>query len=189
MHAHPFVLESIREDIFNDRIWPDFVRLSNPDSPYLRMEELAPEKTVEAEGMRITHVIVDHVVRPFGLGVEDGRSTVVFGGDSGPTSRLWEVARRSPNLEAVYLECTFPDSMSELAEVSAHLTPATFREEVGKLPKSTRVFAVHIKPRYRDEVVEELTALELPNLVIGRSGEEYAFGEREPRAEARRVTG
>ena len=178
VYGHPAVLQSVKKDIFNDRIWPDFVRLSRPESPYLRMQPLADEKPVEVAGLRITPVPVEHVVPTYAFVVEDGRTSVIFGGDSGPTTRIWELARKDPRLSAVFLECTFPDSMRELADVSAHLTPTTFALEVAKLPAAVQIFAIHIKPRYRTEVLAELARLDLPNLIVGKSGEEYSFGEQ-----------
>jgi ribonuclease BN (tRNA processing enzyme) len=178
VYGHPAVLASVREDIFNDRVWPDFVRLSRPESPYLRLQALADEVPVEVAGLRLTPVPVEHVVPTYGFIVENGSTAVVFGGDSGPTTRLWELARANPRLTAAFVECTFPDSMHELADVSAHMTPATFAREVKKLPASVQIVAIHIKPRYRSEVLAELTRLALSNLTIGKSGTEYSFGEQ-----------
>lgn len=178
VYGHPLVLESVRADIFNDRIWPDFVRLSRPESPYLRLQPLADEVSVEVAGLRITPVPVDHVVPTYAFVVENGTTSVIFGGDSGPTTRIWELARADPCLSAVFMECTFPNSMSELALVSAHMTPASFALEVAKLPASAQILAIHIKPRYRSEVLAELARLDLPNVAVGKSGVEYSFGEQ-----------
>ena len=93
----------------------------------------------------------------------------------GPTTRIWDLAGKRRNLKAVFLECTFPDHMSELAEISAHLTPSTFQHEVAKLPAGVTVYAVHIKPRYREEVIAGLRQLGIPNVEIGVSGKEYSF--------------
>ncbi|HEU0006253.1 MAG TPA: 3',5'-cyclic-nucleotide phosphodiesterase, partial [Terriglobia bacterium] len=69
----------------------------------------------------------------------------------------------------------FPNSMKRLAETSRHLTPEMFGREVAKMPAAVRVVAVHIKVRYREEVIRELSALGLPNLEIGVCGKEYDF--------------
>ena len=65
--------------------------------------------------------------------------------------------------------------MKSLAEASCHLTPEMFRQEVGKMPSGIQVFAMHIKVRYRQEVIRELNALGLPNLEIGVCEKEYDF--------------
>ena len=50
-----------------------------------------------------------------------------------------------------------------------------FRHEVAKMPSGIRVVAMHIKLRYREEVIRELNALGLPNLEIGVFEKEYDF--------------
>lgn len=63
--------------------------------------------------------------------------------------------------------------MKRLAEVSLHLTPSMFCREVAKMPSGVQVLAVHIKVRYRDEVVRESSALGLPNQQVGECEREY----------------
>src|SRR5437870_9811391 len=62
IHGSAAVLESLRKDIFNDRVWPDFVGLSTPQDPFLKLGLLETEKTIELEGLRITPIPVTHVV-------------------------------------------------------------------------------------------------------------------------------
>lgn len=168
-------LEAVQSHIFNDVMWPDFVALSKNMPPFLDLFALQPEVPVEADGLRVTPVPVDHLVPTFGYVVSDAQSAVIFGGDSGPTKRLWEVAHRTPGLRAVFLEACFPNSMTRLAEESLHMTPEMFSSEVAKMPAGVKVVAVHIKVRYREEVIHELDALRLPNLEIGECEKEYKF--------------
>jgi len=168
-------LDSVQKHIFNDVIWPDFVALSRDLHPFLSLCPLQAEVAVEADGLRITPVPVDHVVPTFAYVVSDGGSAVIFGGDSGPTKRLWEVAHQTRDLRAVFLEACFPNSLTRLAKVSLHMTPEMFSREVAKMPARVKVIAVHIKVRYREEVLRELRALQLPNLEIGECDKEYTL--------------
>jgi len=175
VHGSAPVLDSLRRDLFNGRVWPDFFHLSTQMPPYLKARELAVERPVELEGLRVTPIAVDHVVPTTGFLVQDGRSSVLFSSDTGPTERLWEVAAAVPDLKAVFLEVTFPDAMAELATISKHLTPATFGREVAKLPRPVAWVAVHVHPRYRGKVTKEMKALRLPGLEMGRFGVPYEF--------------
>jgi ribonuclease BN (tRNA processing enzyme) len=168
-------LDAVQKHIFNNIIWPDFVSLSQRMPPFLEVRLLHDEQPVEADGLRVTPVRVNHVVPTFGYIVSDGATAVIFGADSGPTDRLWEVAHRTPNLRAVFLEACFPNSLLALAEASLHMTPHMFRREVYKMPSGIKIVAVHIKVRYREHVVRELQSLGLPNLEIGECEKEYAF--------------
>ena len=166
-------LRAVQKHIFNDVMWPDFIALSANMPPFLRMSPLEVEVPIEVAGLRVTPVRVDHLVPTFAYVVNDGHSSVIFGGDSGPTERIWEVARSTPNLRAVFLEACFPNSLSDLAKASLHLTPNMFAGEVAKIPTGVRIIAVHIKVRYREQVIRELEALNLPSLEIGQCEKDY----------------
>jgi ribonuclease BN (tRNA processing enzyme) len=178
VYGSPETLDSVQRHIFNDVVWPDFVALSKKMHPFLCLCPLQAEVPVEADGLRITPVRVNHVVPTFGYVVSDAESAVIIAGDSGPTDRLWEVAHQTDGLWAVFLEACFPNSMKSLAEVSLHLTPEMFCREVAKMPSGIRVVAVHIKVRYREQVIRELCALRLPNLEIGECEKEYELQGR-----------
>lgn len=168
-------LHAVQKHIFNDVIWPDFVALSRNMPPFLRLCPIQPEQTIEAAGLTLTPVPVHHVVPTFGYVVSDGRNAVIFGADSGPTERIWEVARQTPNLRAVFLEACFPNSLGGLAKASLHLTADMFAGEVAKMPPGVKVIAIHIKVRYREQVIRELELLGLPNLDIGECEKDYEF--------------
>jgi hypothetical protein len=50
-----------------------------------------------------------------------------------------------------------------------------FGREAAKLPPGVRVIAVHLKVRYRDQILSELEELGLPLLEIGECEREYVF--------------
>jgi ribonuclease BN (tRNA processing enzyme) len=176
VHGSEPVLHCLRQDVFNNRVWPDFLRLSSPATPFLKLLPLTPGVPVDVEGLRITPIPVNHAVPTFGFLVEGPDAAVLIPGDTGPTEEIWQRANAVEKLKAVFLETTFPDEMAALADVSGHLTPATFRQELNKLNRPVPVIVIHIKPRYRAAVMRELAALNLPNLAIGESGRAYAFG-------------
>lgn len=171
------LLDALQTHMFNEIIWPDFFHLLADGHPFCRTQVLEAEKTVTIEGLRITPVEVDHPVPTQAYFVDDGRDCVLFAADSGPTERVWEIARATPNLRAVFIEASFPNSLQGLADASLHLTPRTFAAEAAKLPMGLRIIAVHLKPRYRREVVDELEACGIEGLEIGQSGKLYEFGE------------
>jgi ribonuclease BN (tRNA processing enzyme) len=170
--AHRQTLDALQSHLFNGEIWPDFFRLM-PERPFVRLQEVIPEQPFAIGNLRFLPVEVPHTVKALGYIVTDGASTAIFGGDSGPTERLWELAASSPAPRIVLLESAFPNSMVELARVAQHLTPADFAREVAKLPPVEKIVAIHLKPRFRDVIIRELQALSLPNLVIGECGRTY----------------
>lgn len=175
IYGSPETLATVRRCIFNDEVWPDFVALSERMPPFLRLHPLQSEEPVEADGLTITPVPVDHLIPTFAYVVRGDRSAVIFAGDSGPTTRLWEVAHQVPGLRAVFLEASFPNRMTSVAEASLHLTPGMIRNEVAKMPAGVRVIAVHLKVRYREEIRRELDELGLPQIEVGECERESVF--------------
>jgi len=175
LYAHSDVLQTLSTDVFNDRVWVDYGRLGSDDNPFVRLVALEAETEVHVGDLRITPVQVHHVVTTFGYIVEDESSAVVFGADSGPTNKIWEIARGFSHLKAAFIEATFPQELQELALRMGHLTPDLLRMEVAKLPENVSIIATHIKPKYREKVLEELKSLEMRQLDIGTSGKEYVF--------------
>jgi ribonuclease BN (tRNA processing enzyme) len=175
IYGSPATLSDIQDHVFNNKLWPDFIAISETMPPFLLTCPLEAEVPVHVEGLTITPIPVNHVIPTFGFLVTDGNCAVIFGGDSGPTERLWQIARQTPKLRAVFLEACFPNSMAKLAEVSLHMTPEMFGREVAKLPPGVLVVAVHIKVRYREQVIQELYDLRLPSLEIGECEKEYCI--------------
>jgi ribonuclease BN (tRNA processing enzyme) len=173
VYGHPDSLADLRKHVFNDVVWPDFVRLSTPSLPLLRLCAIEPETPVHVNGITITPVLVNHIVVTYGFVVTDGVSTVAFGGDSGPTDRIWQVLGTSPAPRSVFLEACFPNAMQQLARDAGHLTPELVAGEFAKMPEIEALFAIHIKARFYEETVQELLQLNLPNLVIGKPGSDY----------------
>jgi ribonuclease BN (tRNA processing enzyme) len=175
VYGSPETLDGVQRHIFNDVMWPDFVALSRNMPPFLHLQPIEAEVPVEADGLTIIPVRVNHVVPTFAYVVSDGKSAVIFGADSGPTDRIWEVAHQTIGLRAVFMEACFPDALTGLAEASLHLTSGMFSREVAKMPSGIKIVAVHIKVRYREQVIRELHALQLPDLEIGECERQYDF--------------
>jgi cAMP phosphodiesterase len=175
VHASNEVLDCLRRHFFNDRVWADLIRLGKPDAPFLQFSPLQAHQPLEVAGLRITPVPVDHTVPTFGFIVEDRDAAVAFSSDTGPTQEIWRRANQAPNLKAVFLEVSFPNSMKQLAELTRHLTPELFAAELGKLDRAVPAIAVHLKARYRAQIINELSALGLPQIQTAQSGVPYTF--------------
>ncbi len=177
IYAAPEVLRSLREHVFNDAIWPDFRRITLADgsAPGLRYQEIAPPTPFHVGELRLTPVWTNHTVPTVGLAVEDAEGAVIITSDTYHTDEIWAVANRLAGLRAVFVDVSYPNEMEALARDSKHLTPAGLDVELRKLRDSVPVFAVHLKPQFRDRTVEQLAALGRPNVGVGEIGREYRF--------------
>jgi ribonuclease BN (tRNA processing enzyme) len=170
VYATEPVLEVLRTDVLNDRLFPDFVRLSRAGPPLVRLEPITPGVPVRVAGLTVTAVAVDHVVPTVAYLIDDGTAALAFVTDTAPTDAVWEAANRCPRLAAVFLELTFPAAQAWLADVAKHLTPAQFATELRKLKPAVPVYAVHLKARYREQLLAELAALSLPRVSVLEPG-------------------
>lgn len=176
VHGSEAVLDCLRRDLFNDRLWPNFIQLSETAKrPFLRLAQITEQRAISVCGLSILPVTVNHVVPTHGFIVDDGTAAIVIASDTAPTELVWQLANQQPRLRAVFLEASFPERMSALAAISKHLTPRQFAAEARKLKREVRFIAVHIKAAHRDLVVAELAAQGLSNIEVGISGREYQF--------------
>lgn len=175
IHGSTATLETLQRDMFNDRLWPDFIALSKEGRAFLRLAPLEPGQTIELEGLRFTAVPLEHPVPTIGFLIEDRGGAIAIISDTGPSEAVWQQINARPQLGAIFVETAFPDEMSWLATVAGHLTPAKLAVELAKLNHSVQVIAIHLKPRYRGQVIAELEALHLPDLQIGQFDQDYLF--------------
>jgi ribonuclease BN (tRNA processing enzyme) len=164
------VLGAVRRHLFNNDTWPDFSRSPNQLYPSVRFEVIEPERPFmisDSTGgdLEVTAIPVSHIVPTTGLLLRRGATSILFTSDTGPTDRIWEVANATPDLAAVITECSFPNRLQAVADVSLHLTPNTLACELAKLTAGVPVFLYHFKPPYVDELRAELAATELPHPV------------------------
>lgn len=179
IYGSPQTLDALHRQLFNGDIWPDFLAMSTPENTFMAFAPAEPEQPFDVTGLTVTPVAVDHGVPAYGYIVQDETSAVVFGGDSAPTARIWEVANGlDVPVAAVVMEASFPNAMAWLAEASFHLTPAMFNDEMDKLHASdtAQFFAVHLKPRYQEGVAAELSELGRPNLQVMEMNCSYTVG-------------
>ena len=170
IYATSLVLRTVRRHLFNNDTWPDFTRIPNQLYPSVRFEDIEPERPLVISGLRdgdleVTAIPVNHIVPTVGLLLRQHGRSVLFTSDTGPTDRIWEVANSTDDLVAVITECSFPNRLQNVADVSLHLTPATLAVELAKLTRHAKVLLYHYKPPYVDELRAEIAATELPHRV------------------------
>lgn len=175
LYASETVLDCLRRDVFNGRVWPNFLEMSHEGRRFVNVQAIAHGQAVDVEGLRVTPIAVDHVVPTLGFVLEDSTSAVVIASDTAATTEIWQRAERCANLKAVFLEATLPDELASLAGATKHLTPAGFVGEMRKVSRKATFFAVHLSARNREQVIAELRASGLPNLEIAEFGKAYQF--------------
>ena len=176
VYATVEVIALLERDVFNWNVYPRFSELKNDFGPVMEYVPIPEGKEFRLAHLTVTALPVNHIVPTVGLIVSDGKSTVAFSSDTAETEEFWEAVNKIPRIDALLIEASFPNSMAQLAEVSRHLTPASLNLELNKLHHNgLDILAVHLKPAYRNLIVEELDALKLPNLDVMEPGKTYSW--------------
>lgn len=169
----PGIIGALKEHLFNGVIWPDFTSIPSLEHPVMAFEPLEPEVTHSLEDFSVTAVSVSHSVETVGFIIEFDGGAVIFAGDTGPTERLWEVAREHDDLKAIFIETSFHDHFKNLAALSGHLTPSCLDRELEKLgDRAPDIYLFHMKPMLDLEPIEEgIRGIRSRNIKILKDGD------------------
>lgn len=171
------VVTALKKFVFNDHIWPNFenIMLPNGSGPTIVFQIILPRQSVSIAGLTVTAIPVNHVVPTVGLIVEQDGAVVAFTSDTFTTDEIWEKARDKELLKAVFVDVSYPNELERLASDSKHLTPRLLAEELEKLDRDVEIYAVHIKPMNREEVIRQLKLLENHPVSIGEINRVYEW--------------
>jgi cAMP phosphodiesterase len=167
------VVDVLRTHAFNDVLWPNFCAIPSSERSILQFRSLAEDAESLVGSLHVTPIVVDHAVIAAGYLIRDGDTGFVYSGDTGPTSRIWQLAREMRGLKAIVVETAFPNRLDGLARASGHLTPEMLRREIDKMPQDVPIWVFHIKPQVHEETAEELAAIDPARIHILEQGKTY----------------
>ena len=174
--THETVKKIIKAHLFNNIIWPDFSELPSVESPTINFNSIREEVKLRIGEFDITPIKVKHAHDAMGFIVEKDQVAILFTLDTGPTDRIWEIARKIKNLKAIFTEVSFPNSLEKVAEVSDHHTANSLKFEMKKMPELIPVILTHLKPSYREIILKEIQEMKEDRIrVLNRDGEIFNF--------------
>ncbi len=169
------MIETLREHIFNWKVYPDFEELENDYGRVLEFCQFEANREFKIDQLSLMPIQVNHKVDAVGFVISDAKSTVAISGDTASTNDFWEVINEQDQLDAILIECAFPDSLGDLAALSHHLTPKGLVSELAKVQVDSSIYIINIKPAYYEKVVEEIGAINDSRIKILEIGREYNF--------------
>ena len=176
VHATREVCALLERDVFNGTVYPPFQNFDNGRTRVMQFVPFEVGEEFPVAHLRVKAVPVSHIVPTVGLVINDGVRTLAFSSDTSATEEFWRVVNREPRLDALLIEASFPNSLRKLAEVSGHLTPEGVAAELRKLAHGEiDILAMHLKPSFRQQLIEELGALGVPRLSAMEPGREYEW--------------
>lgn len=166
------VLKTIKRNLFNSAVWPDFTILPQPDNAILNLIPVKTHIPITVNDYVITPYKVNHTVPAVGYLVEDRAGKRFFyTGDTGPTDGTWKKIGEK-QIHCMIVEVSFPNEMNEMAIRTGHLTAELLRKELLKIKHlPEKIYITHPKPQHFKTIKTELGRLKLKNLMLLRDGQ------------------
>jgi cAMP phosphodiesterase len=175
LYATQSDFEALQKYVFNYQMWIPLELMRNAEADLISFQPISSNESFFTEGLKVTPVEVTHTIQTHGLVVEDDRSALLFTSDTGATENIWRTPIERDKLRAIFIDLSFPNRLTELARVSQHHSPVTLLEEMSKMRPDTPIYAVHVKAAYREQIIEEIEALNNPRIIVAEIGREYEF--------------
>ena len=168
----PPVLQGLKNNLFNNILWPDFTRIPDRKNPVLKLKKITPGKQFKVCKHTVIAYGVNHSVPAVGYIIKDVRGKrILYTGDTGPTDSIWKATDR---IDCVIMEVSFPNRMEEFAIRTGHLTPGLVAEELQKMEQLPgRILINPQKPLYLKQIHREIESLQMKNVTIIRDGDTY----------------
>ena len=166
-------IQSLKSNIFNDLIWPDFTLIKIPGTNLPAMEyiTLKESEQVDIWSFQIIPFKANHTVPTFGYVVKLNSKGLIYSGDTYKNGKIWKILNNDTQITSLIVDVSFPSNQESRAAISKHLTPKDLKTELHKLEReSVKIYIYHLKPFYFEKIKEEIISM-IPEAVILRGGE------------------
>lgn len=156
VYARRETIATLKQDMFNFRLWPDYTVLPSPEDPYIVFHPIVVGQTVELSGRRITALPVRHAVPGLGYQLDSGKASFVFSGDTTYHDPFWKALNDIGNLCYLMIETTFLNQNTAGAEAAGHMRPELVAQGLRQLDKTVRLLITHMEPGNEDATMAEI---------------------------------
>ena len=153
--SHKYVLEALKNNFFNNIIFPDFAVIPEKH-PIIHYHEIKEDEVFKISGLNIKGIFVNHTVPNMGYLIDDGEKGFAFISDTYQTEKIYIKINENLKIKFVIMEVSFPNEKEEIAKISKHLTPNLLENELKKLREDLKVYIYHLKPSYENKIIEEI---------------------------------
>jgi len=133
--------------------------------------EYGADDTLAVAGLTLTFAPTAHAQPCFAARASDGRASLVYGADGGPSSALEELAR---DCDLLILEATYAEDEAEAA-ANGHMT-APMAGELAARAGARRLLLTHLLPGDHEEIRRLACERFSGPVALARSGDEYDVG-------------
>ena len=155
------VLDILQENIFNNKVWPDFskIPLLNANGSTITYHRLDYFKDYTIGNFTIKPYPNFHTFGSSGFVINN---KMVFTSDTFLCYHTWQLLNENKNLTQLVIEVSFPSAYNRLSVLSKHLTPLLLQSELEELKRDdVDIYINHIKYEYIDLIIAELKEIGL----------------------------
>lgn len=158
-------LDILKNNLFNEDLWPDFskIKLYQKDSPSLEFVEIKDNEKIKLNSHTIEPFESNHTDGAFGFKISREKSkSYVISGDTYINDRLSEMINNDENIAGLIIDCSFPNKLDNIAKLSKHLSPNSLKTQLDSIKnKDLPIYIYHMKHMYFDEIKNELEDLKV----------------------------
>lgn len=155
----PETLATLRDCIFNNRLWPDYTSLPDPQCPYVSLQPLSPTQVFRHGDLSIEVLPAQHSIPAIGYLLADGSGAFAFSGDSALHLPFWQRLAQQADLRAVMAELSYPESRRETAKQFGHMCASDLAQGMALLPPAVELLVSHLDPGHETGLMAEICAL------------------------------
>lgn len=156
VHALSDTLDSLRRNMLNGELWPDYTVRPSPERPYLRLAPLEIGETVELNGRKFTALPAKHSIPCAGYRVDSGEASWVYSGDTTLSEEFWQAMNRMPNLKHLLVETTFLNANQTAAAHAGHMTAKLLAQGLHMLQRPVELHIVHMEAGHEEDTLREI---------------------------------
>jgi len=155
------VIDILKENIFNNKVWPDFskIPLMSGKGSTIIFNSLEYFQEYNIGNFKLQPYPNFHTFGSCGYIINDN---MVFTSDTFLCYHTWDFLNKNKNLKQLVIEVSFPSAYNRLAVLSKHLTPTLLKSELESLQRDdVKIYINHLKYEYLDEILDELKEIGL----------------------------
>jgi HD-GYP domain-containing protein (c-di-GMP phosphodiesterase class II) len=166
IYALEETLDVLKKHSFNDVIWPDFtkIKLLNKNEFSLILKPIKYNEIIKIHNYSIKAIKANHIVGSCGFVIIKNHQGFIISGDTYINPDIWEEINSNDDIKSLIIECSYPDKLQELAQITKHLTPELIAKGLETIKrKNLSVFYYHLKPSYKKELLKDIKKNKLLN--------------------------
>jgi HD-GYP domain-containing protein (c-di-GMP phosphodiesterase class II) len=166
IYALEETLDVLKKHSFNDVIWPDFtkIKLLNKNEFSLILKPIKYNEIIKIHNYSIKAIKANHIAGSCGFVIIKNHQGFIISGDTYINPDIWEEINSNDDIKSLIIECSYPDKLQELAQITKHLTPELIAKGLETIKrKNLSVFYYHLKPSYKKELLKDIKKNKLLN--------------------------